>query len=61
MGVHISSQSTVLRLFELYRNIPSPNSSGITTTELHQRLLNEGYDVTKRTVERDLLKLEQVT
>jgi predicted DNA-binding transcriptional regulator YafY len=61
MSGHNGSQSTVLRLFELYRNIPSPNSSGVTTTALHQRLLSEGYNVTKRTVERDLIKLEQVT
>lgn len=49
--------SSIVRLFELYRKIPSYRGTGITTKDLHQYLLDEGFEVTKRTVERDLLKL----
>ncbi|CAM3187494.1 helix-turn-helix transcriptional regulator [Vibrio rarus] len=52
--------STVLRLFELCRKLPSPNAAGISTHELHQSLVDEGFDVTKRTTERDLIKLQHI-
>lgn len=52
--------SSIVRLFELYRKIPSYRGAGITTKELHHYLLDEGFEVTKRTVERDLLKLSEV-
>ncbi|KQH86749.1 hypothetical protein AMR76_06570 [Vibrio furnissii] len=52
--------SSIVRLFELYRKIPSYRGNGVTTKALHQYLLDEGFEVTKRTVERDLLKLSDV-
>lgn len=55
-----SKSSSIVRLFELYRKIPSYLGVGISTKDLHQYLTNEGFEVSKRTVERDLLKLSEV-
>lgn len=47
---------TSLRYLEMLRQIPRlPN--GITATDLHRKLQNLGYEVDKRSVERDLIKL----
>ncbi len=54
------TNSTVIRLFELYRKIPSRRGKGISTKQLYQSLVDEGFEVTKRTVERDLLKLQDI-
>ncbi|TKF32632.1 helix-turn-helix transcriptional regulator [Vibrio kanaloae] len=56
-----NSTSTITRLFELYRKIPSMHGAGVSTKKLHQYLLEEGFTVSKRTVERDLLKLHEIT
>ncbi|MFA0448550.1 helix-turn-helix transcriptional regulator [Vibrio breoganii] len=56
-----SASSTVMRLFELYRKVPSHRGAPKSTQSLYQDLLGEGYDVSKRTVERDLRKLEAIT
>lgn len=55
------SRSTMARLFELYRKIPSYRHHGVTTKYLHQSLVEEGYLVSKRTVERDLKTLQELT
>lgn len=55
------TNSTVVRLFELYRKIPSAKGAGISTKSLHQYLIDEGFEVSKRTVERDLIKLQDIT
>jgi DNA-binding transcriptional ArsR family regulator len=54
------STSTTLRHLEMLRKIPVYPSTPITTTALHQHLIEEGFDVSKRTVERDLLKLADI-
>jgi predicted DNA-binding transcriptional regulator YafY len=54
------STSTTLRHLEMLRKIPVYPSTPITTTALHQHLIEEGFDVSKRTVERDLLKLAEI-
>ncbi|MGR5422430.1 helix-turn-helix transcriptional regulator [Vibrio sp. PNB22_4_1] len=56
-----NSTSTVMRLFELYRKIPTAYGAGLSTRALHQYLQDEGFKVSKRTVERDLLKLQDIT
>ncbi|MEZ9711074.1 helix-turn-helix transcriptional regulator, partial [Vibrio breoganii] len=55
------TKSTLVRLFELYRKIPSPKGAGLSTRKLHEYLIEEGFEVSKRTVERDLLKLQEIT
>ncbi|MFT4805762.1 MAG: putative DNA-binding transcriptional regulator YafY [Psychroserpens sp.] len=54
------STSTTLRHLEMLRKIPVSPGMPITTTELHQHLIDEGFEVSKRTVERDLLKLSEI-
>jgi predicted DNA-binding transcriptional regulator YafY len=54
------STSTTLRHLEMLRKIPVYPGAAITTTELHQHLVSEGFRVSKRTVERDLLKLSEI-
>lgn len=54
------SQATMARLFELYRKIPSYRHHGLSTKELHEALAQEGYIVSKRTVERDLKVLQDL-
>lgn len=60
MPVSSMKSSSIVRLFELYRKIPSYRGDGVATKDLHQYLLDEGFEVTKRTVERDLLKLSEI-
>ena len=50
------AHSTVSRQWELLRQLPS-RSPGITATELVTRLNTQGYKISKRTVERDLIDL----
>lgn len=47
---------TLLRYLEMLRLIPKEPQS-ISTTELFEKLQNNGYDVELRTVQRDLIKL----
>lgn len=47
---------TLLRYLEMLRLIPKEPKS-ISTTELFEKLQNNGYDVELRTVQRDLNKL----
>ncbi len=54
------TNSAVVRLFELYRKIPSSRGQGVTTKQLHESLEAEGFEVSKRTIERDLQKLQSV-
>jgi predicted DNA-binding transcriptional regulator YafY len=54
------SKSTTLRHLEMLRKIPLSPGKPITTTALQQHLVDEGYDVSKRTVERDLVKLTDI-
>lgn len=54
------SKSTTLRHLEMLRKIPLSPGKPITTTALHQHLMDEGFDVSKRTVERDLIKLTDI-
>lgn len=48
-----------LRQWATLRLIPKPPRT-ISTRALHERLTGHGYEVTKRTVERDLSKLSTV-
>ena len=50
------SNETLARQWEMLRLIPS-NNQRMTTSELASRLEREGFDVTLRTVQRDLVKL----
>ncbi|MBA6224219.1 WYL domain-containing protein [Colwellia sp. MB02u-18] len=54
------SNSTTLRHLEMLRKIPLAPGKPITTIALHQHLTDEGFDVSKRTVERDLVKLTNI-
>ena len=54
------STSTTLRHLEMLRKIPVHPGAPISTAELYQHLIDEGFQVSKRTVERDLLKLAQL-
>jgi predicted DNA-binding transcriptional regulator YafY len=54
------STSTTLRHLEMLRKIPVYPGRPITTTELYHHLIDEGFRVSKRTVERDLLKLAEI-
>jgi predicted DNA-binding transcriptional regulator YafY len=52
-------KSTILRqisMLKMLRKFPGFD----LTKEIHQRLIDEGFNVTKRTIERDLLKLSDV-
>ncbi|MEZ9509549.1 helix-turn-helix transcriptional regulator [Vibrio breoganii] len=60
MSDNDAMNSTVLRLFELCRKLPSPNAAPMSTHDLHQALVDEGFSVSKRTTERDLLKLQNI-
>jgi predicted DNA-binding transcriptional regulator YafY len=44
----------------MLRKIPVYPGAPITTVGLHQHLISEGFRVSKRTVERDLLKLSEI-
>ena len=50
------SRSTLLRQWALLQLIP--RHSYRSTAELHERLTEQGFEVNKRTVERDLAELE---
>jgi hypothetical protein len=52
--------STTLRHLEMLRKIPVYPGTAITTTQLHQNLIDEGFKASKRTVERDLIKLAAI-
>jgi predicted DNA-binding transcriptional regulator YafY len=52
--------STTLRHLEMLRKIPVYPGMAITTTQLHQHLMDEGFKASKRTVERDLIKLADI-
>lgn len=54
-----STRSTLARHWELLRLLPN-GGSGISAKEICRRLNEAGHDVTKRTIERDLLALESV-
>ncbi|WP_448549589.1 helix-turn-helix transcriptional regulator [Thalassotalea fusca] len=54
------SKSTTVRHLEMLRKVPLYPAQPITTTALHQHLLDEGFQVSKRTVERDLIKLADI-
>lgn len=51
-------RDTILRQWDILRLIPRYPSKK-TATEIHARLVGMGYDVTKRTIERDLESLEK--
>ncbi|MEI6895454.1 MAG: WYL domain-containing protein [Colwellia sp.] len=53
------STSTIVRQISMLKIIPKYPGS-VLTKDLYQRLIDEGFTVTKRTVERDLLKLFDV-
>ena len=54
------STSTTLRHLAMLMEIPLYPGTSITTKRLHQNLIEEGYNVSKRTIERDLEKLESL-
>jgi len=53
------SQDTLLRQWQMLRMIPRYPQK-ITARDLYEKLLAEQFDVTKRTVERDLLSLSEM-
>lgn len=54
-----AKQATLSRQWELLRLLPKVGS-GKSTSELRQMLSEIGFEVTKRTVERDLLDLQEI-
>lgn len=50
------SDTTLLRQWTLLQTIPRHRY--ITLNELHETMLDAGFEATKRTIERDMLKLE---
>ncbi len=54
-----AKQATLSRQWELLRLLPKIGS-GKSTSELRQMLSERGFEVTKRTVERDLLDLQEI-
>lgn len=53
------SRMTITRQWELLKLLPS-RSPGLTSRDLEQVLVGEGFDVSKRTVERDLSELSRL-
>lgn len=53
------STSTIVRHISMLKIIPK-SPAFVLTKDLYQRLLDEGFNVSKRTIERDLLKLSDV-
>jgi predicted DNA-binding transcriptional regulator YafY len=51
------SKSTTLRHLTMLMKIPIYPVTSITTKDIHQHVIEEGYNVSKRTIERDLEKL----
>jgi predicted DNA-binding transcriptional regulator YafY len=54
-----SQQDTIKRQWHMLRLIPRAPAK-ITARDLHSRLLSHGYDIKKRTIERDLIDLSTV-
>lgn len=54
-----SAKNTMARQWELLKLLPS-RPPGLTAQEICQRLSGEGYQVSKRTIERDLIDLSQL-
>lgn len=54
-----SSRMTITRQWELLKLLPS-RPPGLTSRELEHILLGEGFEVSKRTVERDLSELSRL-
>lgn len=54
-----SQNDTMLRLLTMLRHIPK-HPQQITAKELFDRLASDGFKVSKRTVERDLLSLSEI-
>lgn len=52
----MSTHNTLSRQWEMLKLLPS-KAPGMTSAQLHQALLDAGYPVSKRTVERDLQEL----
>ncbi|WP_112477833.1 helix-turn-helix transcriptional regulator [Vibrio variabilis] len=50
-------KSAILRNLVMVDRIPVYPQRGLTTAAIHQALLDEGYEISKRTVQRDLEKL----
>ncbi len=48
---------TALRYLAMLKILPHGNGPAISTSDIHQKLIDEGFVVDKRTVERDLHKL----
>jgi len=48
---------TLIRVFDLLRLLPK-HGAGITAGDIHDELLRHGYEIEKRTVERDLRMLQ---
>lgn len=53
------NKNTLARQWEMLKMLPS-RRPGVTARELSERLLQEGFTVTKRTVERDLQALSAI-
>ena len=52
-------ETTLARQWEILKILPS-KGPGLTSRDILERLVREGHEVTKRTVERDLLELLRV-
>jgi predicted DNA-binding transcriptional regulator YafY len=52
------STNTTLRHLTMLNQLPVYPGQGITAKSMHKNLIDDGFDVSKRTVERDLRKLE---
>ncbi|MFV0574688.1 MAG: helix-turn-helix transcriptional regulator [Vibrio sp.] len=52
------NNSSLVRTLTLFRKVPSENSVGESTKVLYESMVTAGFKVTKRTIERDLIKLE---
>ena len=55
----VSTRTSLARQWEILQQLPT-KPPGITTAALRQRLEDAGHKCTKRTIERDLLLLEQL-
>lgn len=55
-----SADGAIARQWEVLKIIPSARSPGLSPTEFKQELCDRGYDVSLRTVQRDLKALSQV-
>ncbi len=55
------SKSSIVRNLTLLQKIPFGIDMAISTSKLYTDIVNEGFKVTKRTVERDLQSLSEIT